>query len=212
MWDRRLHLPDADAMTITFVIPTLNEAQYLTRCVQSIRRLVRPPSLPDLDIVIVDTGSTDDTLAIAMSVGARVFEVPGATVARARNVGAHGALSDVLAFVDADCELPAQWLVQGIEHLQRPGVAAVGTSLLAPPATATWVERHWHDVTATRREPYEFVRWLPTSNLLVWREAFHAVDGFNETLVTCEDCDFGYRLANAHTLVLENRIRTRHLR
>jgi glycosyltransferase involved in cell wall biosynthesis len=200
-------------MVVTFVIPTLNEATYLSRCVDSIRRLTLPREITAIDVLVVDTGSTDDTLAVAARLGIRAIQVPGVTVATARNCGAQNTRGDALAFVDADCELPPDWLVYGVEHLQRPGVVAMGTSLMAPPASATWVERHWHRVAyAALRESFEFVRWLPTSNLLVWRHAFDAVDGFNDALVTCEDCDFGYRLAATHTLVLENRARTSHLR
>jgi glycosyltransferase involved in cell wall biosynthesis len=200
-------------MVITFIIPTLNEATYLSRCVASIRRLSLPPAITAVDIVVVDTGSTDDTLAVAARLGIRAIHIPGVTVACARNWGAQNTHGDALAFVDADCELPSEWLVYGLEHLQRSGVVAMGTSLRPPPASATWVERHWHRVAyAALHEPFESVRWLPTSNLLVWRDAFNAVDGFNEALVTCEDCDFGYRLAATNTLVLENRARTSHLR
>jgi glycosyltransferase involved in cell wall biosynthesis len=200
-------------MTVTFVIPTLNEARYLESCVRSIQQLTRPSHGLDIEVVVVDTGSTDQTLAIAHGVGARVVQLRGATVGRARNVGAQEARGDVLAFVDADCELPAEWLLLGLEHLRRSGVAAMGTSLVAPPTTATWVERHWHQVIyAARRRPYEDVRWLPASNLLIWSRSFHAVHGFNETLISCEDCDLGYRLAVAETLVLEHRAGTRHLR
>jgi glycosyltransferase involved in cell wall biosynthesis len=200
-------------MVISFVIPTLNEATYLSRCVDSIRRLERPSDITAIDILVVDTGSTDDTLAVAAGLNVRALQVPGVTVACARNCGAQKTHGDALAFVDADCELPPDWLVYGLEHLRRSGVVAMGTSLMPPPATATWVERHWHRVAyAALSAPFESVHWLPTSNLLVWRDAFNSVDGFNDALVTCEDCDFGYRLALTNTLVLENRVRTSHLR
>jgi glycosyltransferase involved in cell wall biosynthesis len=200
-------------MIVTFVIPTRNEGKHLARCVRAIRRLTQPSDIVGVEIVIVDSGSTDDTTAIAARTGAFVIEALGATVARARNEGARHASGDMLAFVDADCELRAEWLLYGLEHLHRPGVAAMGTSLTDPPATSTWVERHWHNVIyAMRQEPYESVQWLPTSNLLMWRDAFDAVGGFNDTLITCEDCDFGHRLTKTYALVLEHRVRTCHLR
>src|SRR5215471_15226761 len=200
-------------MVVTFVVPTLNESAFLARCLQSIKRLTQPSCVSEIAIVVVDTGSTDQTLAIAAALGARVLQIAGATVAGARNRGAQEARGEMLAFVDADCELPVGWLVYGLEHLQQSDVVATGTSLLAPPSTATWVERHWHHLGyATPHAPSESVRWLPTSNLLVRRDAFDAVDGFDESLITCEDCDFGYRLSRAHTLILENRVQTRHLR
>jgi glycosyltransferase involved in cell wall biosynthesis len=200
-------------LVISFVVPALNEAAYLPQCIHSIKRLKYPTCVSDVEIFVVDTGSTDQTLAIAATLDARVLQISGATVAGARNRGAQEARGEILAFVDADCELPPDWLVYGMRHLEQTEIAAIGTSLMRPPSTATWVERHWHRLGyATPHAACERVRWLPTSNLLVRRDAFQAVDGFDESLITCEDCDFGYRLSRVHTLILENRVQTRHLR
>jgi len=200
-------------MIVSFIVPALNEAALLSRCLGSIRRLRRPTVVSDVEILVVDTGSRDATPAIAAEYGARVLSQPGARVAAARNAGARAAAGQVLAFVDADCELHSEWLCCGCEHLTAPGIAAVGTGAAPPAAGASWVERHWHRIGyAASTAPYTYVDWLPTFNLLVWRDAFDEVGGFDERLVTCEDCDLGFRLSRRYRLVLENRIATVHHR
>ena len=56
----------------------------------------------NVEIIVVDNGSTDLTAEIARSFGARVIEEPRGNVAIARNAGARAANGHVLAFVDAD--------------------------------------------------------------------------------------------------------------
>ena len=196
-------------MIVTFIVPAHNEAAYLPRCLGSIVRLNRPLVVSGIEVLVVDTGSTDATPDIAAEYGARVLRMPGACVAAARNAGAKAAAGHVLAFVDADCELHSEWLTCGCEHLSAPDIAAVGTNMAPPAADASWVERHWHRIGYnTPAAPYTYVDWLPSFNVLIWRDAFEAVDGFDERLVTCEDSDLGFRLAKRYRLVLENRVTT----
>jgi glycosyltransferase involved in cell wall biosynthesis len=199
----------ARQMIVSFIVPALNEAAYLPRCLGSIRRLRRPTVVSGIEVIVVDTGSRDATREVAAEHGARVVSLPGAGVAAARNAGARAASGHVLAFIDAACELHSEWLYCGTEHLTAPDVAAMGANAASPSAGASWVERSWHRIGyASSNAPYTYVDWLPSFNLLVWREAFNAVEGFDERLATCEDYDFGFRLSRQYRLVLENRITT----
>ncbi|MDB4983505.1 MAG: putative glycosyltransferase, partial [Myxococcales bacterium] len=88
-----------------------NEGNRLRRCLESLTgRAAR--------IVYVDSGSTDDSVAFAKSIGADVVELDRAlpfTAARARNLGiahlrAHAPQVDLVQLVDGDCEIVAGWL------------------------------------------------------------------------------------------------------
>jgi tetratricopeptide (TPR) repeat protein len=73
-----------------------NEAAYLGACLDSIRDVVD-------DIVVVDTGSEDDTPAIAAAHGARVFRYPWHNdFAAARNAGLDCCRTDWILYIDAD--------------------------------------------------------------------------------------------------------------
>jgi glycosyltransferase involved in cell wall biosynthesis len=80
------------------VLPAKNEAEGLRRTLPGLRQC-----LPDAEIIVVDDGSTDDTAALATSLGVRVLGSPysmgnGAAIKR----GARAATGDVIVFMDAD--------------------------------------------------------------------------------------------------------------
>jgi hypothetical protein len=108
--------------------------------------------------------------------------------------------------------LPSNWLTICGSHLllDEQIVAAAGV-MHGPAGNATWVERAWYEIGHRGEDDsVRNVRWLPTYNLLVRRAAFDAVDGFDESLATCEDCDLGYRLANLGTLIVDPRTQVVH--
>jgi glycosyltransferase involved in cell wall biosynthesis len=103
-------------MTISVVIPTKNGGHELGRCLAAVRR----QRLDDrLEIVVVDSGSDDDTIAIAYEHGASVREIAASefTHGRARNRGVAHSSGDLLAFVSQDAiPVDDDWL----ERLTRP--------------------------------------------------------------------------------------------
>ena len=64
---------DREARTVGVVIRTLNEAELIGTCLET---LGRQRSRFELDVLVVDSGSTDATLEIARSHGARILELP----------------------------------------------------------------------------------------------------------------------------------------
>ncbi len=191
-------------VVVSFIIPAWNEERHLARCLASIAELALPGGVGSIETIVVDNESTDGTAAVAVQRGARICPVPPGRASRARNAGARMATGRWLAFVDADCELAPDWLSECSRHFQDADVVAVGAAMRSPAQGASWVERSWHALSTARspRQPTD-VRWLPTFNLLVRRRDFDEVGRFNEDLVTCEDCDLGYRLATRGRLMFE---------
>jgi GT2 family glycosyltransferase len=74
-----------------------------------------------------------------------------------------------------------------------------------------WVETCWYAIAhGSHAAATERVEWLATFNLLVRRDAFEAVGGFDESLVTCEDSDLGYKLSARGKLLREHVAQTAH--
>jgi GT2 family glycosyltransferase len=189
--------------TVSFIVPAWNEERHLAACLASIANLELPAGVA-IETVVVDNQSTDKTAGVAKEFGVCVCTVAPGRASRARNVGAARACGDWLAFVDADCELPPDWLTKCHGHLQSTDVVAAGAAMRSPARDASWVERSWHALASARTpQSATLVRWLPTFNLLVRRLAFDDVGGFDEHLVTCEDCDLGYRLATRGRLIFD---------
>ena len=175
---------------VSFVIPVLNDATGLARCLASIKANEYPDDR--LEVIVVDNGSTDGSDEVAARAGATVLRLPGLSVAALRNRVAPAASGEILAFVDADHELSAKWLRCAVETLGHEGVGAVGAPY-HPPEPATWVQRLYDSFREHRPDSAD-ARWLGSGNLALWKWAFTRVGGFDTTLTTCEDVDLCQRL------------------
>ena len=100
-------------MDISVIIPAFNEASYIPGTLESIRRAserLRSRVDVDVEVIVVDNNSTDETATVAEDMGATVVREPVQGIGRARNRGASVAEGDVLVFVDADVTVPTTLL------------------------------------------------------------------------------------------------------
>jgi rhamnosyltransferase len=109
----------------SILIPTKNGAESIGACLAAIysQRGVGP-----LEVLVVDSGSTDATLEIARCYPVRIVQIPPETFhhARTRNYAAGLAKGEVLVFLSQDA-IPASdtWLAAFLSSLKEPGVGAV---------------------------------------------------------------------------------------
>jgi glycosyltransferase involved in cell wall biosynthesis len=172
------------SVRIGFVIPVRNAAAHLPRCIRSIRQSA---AAEDVDIIVVDNGSTDDSAAVARSLGARVLTEPRGKVGALRNLGARATGADVLAFVDADHEIGVDWVSAVLRAVSDERVGAAG-ALCRTQSTATWVQQVYDALRGRLAERRE-IEWLGAGNMAVRRRLFEDVGGFDEGLEACEDVD-----------------------
>ena len=102
-------------MTLSVCIITLNEEVNLGRTLASLKDIAD-------EIIVVDSGSTDATMAIAQSFGAKVFAEPWKGFARQKNSALAKATSDWILSLDADEEVSAV-LATSISKLLKSGTA-----------------------------------------------------------------------------------------
>lgn len=191
---------------VSIVIPAKNEEANIAHCLESIRALDYCSDL--VEVTVVDNGSGDQTVSKARSLGAKVLELPRGTISELRNLGASSSTGELLAFVDADVCVEREWLLNAVNCFQETGAVCVGASPAIPEANS-WVERAWHEQIRIR--PGRCARdWIASMNLLVKRESFQAVGGFDPKLYTCEDVDLGYRLGRLGPIVSDKSIRAVH--
>ncbi len=166
---------------ISVVIPARNEATFIPRVVRAV--LSQRPREAELDVIVVDDGSTDATAQAAQAAGARVLELgrAGGNPAAARNRGAAAATGDPLVFLDADC-IPADGWLAAILAAHGRGATVVGGAIDLPPGLPPSARCDyycgWYLVHS--RRPAGFVPHHPPPNLSVRRAAFLATAGFTE--------------------------------
>lgn len=205
MKDPDLNIPDP---VVSIIIPAFNEEKFLPRCLDSIGGLAWPKE--QLEVIVVDNGSTDSTCAIAESYGAVLLRDPDKTVSGLRNLGAARAKGRILAFVDADCTVAGDWLTRSKAYFEDEALAAWGAPPVVP-ESATWVQQAWFVLRQKGVQQPEKVAWLESMNLFVRRDLFLAHNGFDESLETCEDVDFSYRISGNGDILSDPAIRVVHL-
>jgi Glycosyl transferase family 2 len=124
---------DGDVLLSACLIVRQEEA-HLGRCLGSLRGVAD-------DLVVVDTGSTDRTIAIARAHGARVIEIRWPDdFAAARNVSLAAAVGDWILVVDADEELLPGSLPGALESVAADGLLVKVRNLAPPGEIAAWEE------------------------------------------------------------------------
>lgn len=192
-------------MNISFIIPVLNGEKYIHQCLESIFS-----EMEALDeIIVMDNGSTDNTVSIVKKYeNVRLLICPNLTVSALRNRGAVNSNNFLLAFIDSDCVLCKGWREKVINVLESESVHAAG-SLVDISESAGWIEKAWFSQKPNEKK---FAKYINTGNLIVRREVFDNLGGFDEALISDEDCDFGERLNVAGYRMLEDpSIRVIHL-
>jgi hypothetical protein len=192
-------------LTVTFVIPVRDDAERLARCLRSIAA----NHVHGVDVLVVDNGSTDQSVRVAMTAGARVLEQADLTISGLRNAGARAARGRVLAFVDADHEIAADWVRTARSVFADEDAVAAGAPCTNP--GRTWVQRVYDGVR--RRPPARSrTKWLGAGNLAVRRMDFLSAGGFDERLETCEDVDLCRRFrAAGGAIIADPALKSVHL-
>lgn len=196
-------MPNADVRrSFAIVTPVLNGAAYVRKSVESV--IAQGPE--GVDYLVVDGGSTDDTLALLRAGGPqlRVLERPG-NQAEAINYGVQNTKGAIVAIVNAD-----DWLLPGAldtvhEAFERNPSAAVvyGRALFGNERDGIVGE---YPVEPFSRQRLQRGCMIAQPAAFVRRNAFEAIGGMNDTnLLTC-DYELWLRLSARYPVVFVDRL------
>ncbi len=192
---------------VSVICTVLNEGDSIRRLLDSLVAQTRPAD----EIVIVDGGSRDNTVAVireyADRLPLRVLVEPGANISRGRNVAIAAAQGEIIASTDAGVWLEPQWLEQlvGSADQRISGSANQKTSPFADPLFAvagffvpdphTTFEIAMGATVLPAVEDINPQRFLPSSRSVAFtKAAWAAAGGYPEWLDYCEDLIFDFRL------------------
>ena len=138
-------------MSVSVIIPALNEAQSICQVLQEIAAYAVD------EVIVVDGGSTDGTAALARAMGARVFQELARGYGRACAAGADAARGEILLFLDGDgADDPRHIpdLLAPIQAGQADLVLGSRLTRVAMPVTMPWHQRFGNHLAA------RLIQWL----------------------------------------------------
>ncbi|MCU1594809.1 MAG: glycosyl transferase family 2 [Frankiales bacterium] len=178
---------------VSVVIPVLNGAAALERCLTALHAQVDAPAF---EVIVVDNGSVDGSATIARNHPLRptVLQEPRRGSYAARNTGVAAAVAPVVAFTDADCVPDPHWIAAGAAAAGRGSVVGGAVRPLRSPAPSVW-ERYDVVLYLTQRGLVEDEGFAATANLWVPRRVLEDVGPFRAELLSSGDLEWGLRAA-----------------
>ncbi|MCX8166295.1 MAG: glycosyltransferase [Candidatus Micrarchaeota archaeon] len=191
---------DAKAETseilLTVVIPALNEEQYIGRTLEHLlKQKTKLVFGKDWEIIVADGGSTDKTVEISKSYGARIAHENTHTIAAGRDAGVKISKGKYIVFTDADVIPDEFWLQNMYDNLSSGKYVAVVGKIL--PLEGTLSEKILTEILNIISIVLNSVgiNMAYGNNMGVVREYYDKIGGFNIHLVTSEDTNLIKRLS-----------------
>ncbi len=188
------HLP-----YVSVIVPVFNDGQRLGICLEALEHQTYSEDL--YSVVVVDNGSDDAHAIKKIVTNFNRFRyehesLPGSYAAR--NKGVSVAKGDIIAFTDADC-IPAQdWIEHGVKALlETPNCGLVAgkiENVFSDPQNLTAVELYESIMAFPQREFLEKYRYGATANVFTFRSVIETVGGFNASLKSSGDVEWGQRV------------------
>jgi glycosyltransferase involved in cell wall biosynthesis len=187
---------------VSIVIPSYNAARYVEDAVQS----VLAQGHPDLEAIVVDDGSTDDTRSRVERFGPRIryYWQPNAGVSSARNQGFRLSGGEYLTFLDADDVLEPGFVSKMIRVFEEEAEVGLAFSYYYVAYEGVGPKISWSINVGSHRKSKRPVEHLlrdnfigPPSCVMVRRQWMDRVSGFDESLSAAADRDLYLRVALA---------------
>lgn len=171
---------------VSVIVPVYNGERYLREAVESIRRQPHP----HVEIIVVDDGSTDQSAALAESLGppVRLIRQPHRGLPAAHNQGLAASGGEFMAFLDCDDLWTEDKLAIQLALLrEHPGI-----DIVLGHTRRMWMAASGGGGTLTRQVS-EPVLALMLGAALIHRSVFDTVSTFDETITHSDDWDWFMR-------------------
>jgi O-antigen biosynthesis protein len=182
---------------VSVVVCSYNSERTMAACLASLEKL----AYPDYEVIVVNDGSTDRTLAIAEQFPyCRIISGPNRGLSAARNIGAEAATGTIVAYTDSDCVADPHWLDYLVATMLRNGLAACGgpnfppaEPSLVPSAVAVSPGGPTHVLLSD-----EIAEHIAGCNMAFERDLILALGGFDPIFRAAgDDVDFCWRVQDA---------------
>lgn len=203
---------------VSVILTVKNEERTIGHAIESVLRI----DYPSHEVIVVDGGSEDQTVAVARNHMVRIVHAKDSTPGQGRNMGIVNSSHPIVAFIDGDCYVKNKgWLKEGTYLLRQEDIGGVGGPV-TPFSGAPYMSRALMDVLSTffanagsaqfaRYKKQREVKSISSCNALYRREAIERAGFFAEDLRFCEDADLNYKIRKlGYRLVYSPKIIVEH--
>ena len=188
---------------ISVIVSTKNEEECIEACLKSIKN----QTYPNIEIIVSDARSTDDTVKIARKYADKVL-VKKTNVSEGRNLGAKHARGKFLVFLDADVNLDKYFIINALKRLRSKNVAiVVGLYSFFEKNLRATIFEWYNKITVLPLFKIGVPQTLVGCTFAVKKSNFFKINGFREDLINAEDFDITLRMKKIGDVVLEKRCR-----
>ena len=187
----------------TVVVPALNEEEYIGACLESIRG-----QSVDCELIVVDSGSSDDTRAIASGLADKVLD-GRKNIPYNRQVGLESARSEIVVSTDADCRHSPNWLEDLTGHFRDKRVVAVSGPTVPDPSESVMMDKACYlagNLFLWAGHKFGLV-WFRGSNSAYRRSIAIEAGGYDTSLRAREDSDLSQRVSGYGVTVFDWRVK-----
>jgi GT2 family glycosyltransferase len=178
---------------ISVIVCTYNGNRTIGECCNEIKKL----DYPNMEVIIVDDGSTDGTYKAISQNGFRVIRTPNVGLSAARNLGLEAASGEIVAYIDDDAYPDPHWLKYLANTFLTTDCAGAGGPNIPPPGdgiTAACVANSpggpLHVLISDRKAEH-----LPGCNMAFRKDLLKAISGFDPRFRTAgDDVDVCWRI------------------
>ncbi|MET8160519.1 glycosyltransferase family 2 protein [Sphaerisporangium sp. NPDC005289] len=195
---------------VSAIVPNYNYAASLELCLRALQEQTYRP----IELIVVDDGSTDDSVEVARRLGVRVVRTErNMGVAGARNLGVAHATGEILVFVDSDVAAYPDSVEVAVRMLDGdPGLGAVCSihdpePLIRDSLVEEYRALQYYYWTVSSEGPISF---LFPALVAMPRRVYDEIGPFNTELRETEEVDYGHRLTQRYEMVLTTAVRSRH--
>jgi len=186
-------------MSVSVIIPAYNSAKTIERTIAS----VFAQDYPNIEIVVINDGSTDDTERILKKYGSRIqyFTQKNSGVSVARNLGFEKSTGDYIQYLDADDLLAEGKLSKQVQAIQENEAdVAYGDWMRFTENDFVYKELEIVEREMSLRPEIELITdfWTPLAALLYTRRIADKIGGWNTTLPVIQDARYALDAAIHH--------------
>jgi glycosyltransferase involved in cell wall biosynthesis len=172
-------------MNCSIVIRAYNEEKHIRKLLEGIRQ----QTIQDVEIILVDSGSTDRTISIAESFGARILHIPSAefTFGRSLNLGIQAASREWIVIASAHVyPVYPDWLASLLYPFADPGIALTYGKQRGPKMANFSEQQIYHQWYPEVNKPRQETAFCNNANAAI-RKILWKKNPYDETLTGLED-------------------------